>query len=272
MPLFSIITLHKNCPEKAIRTAQSVCSQSFKDFEYIIKDGGSSLLALNSIKQITGAILLDQPDRGIYNGMNQALTACTGQYVCFMNAGDVFATADALKKVSEVIQYNSETDFIFGDIVSCCSHPMYLNSNNKKLNERRIVYRNKLSRFYMFRKMICHQSWFVKKSLFGKSPFDEKFQILADYDFLLKIILKRKCTYSHLSETLVIFEGGGVSNTEIKRRNKERKEILCRYFNFLEQLVYGWITNMIIKINHVVIYRYVYPFLSNKIKDRLTGM
>src|SRR5690606_31398465 len=103
--------------------------------------------------------IIVSPDTGIYDAMNQSLVYCSGEYVCFLNAGDKFSDDTILEKIAFIARKSNYPDFIFGDIVS------YEGISAVSSKGRHITYRDKLSRFYLFRKMICHQAWFVKRKL-----------------------------------------------------------------------------------------------------------
>src|ERR687883_1909022 len=100
-PLFSIVTVTLNCAEDAEHTAQSVVAQTFTDYEYIVKDGGSTDGTVERLRAFEKPQIYVSPDQGVYSAMNQALAACSGIYVCFLNAGDLFATPETLTRVAE---------------------------------------------------------------------------------------------------------------------------------------------------------------------------
>ena len=92
-PLFSVVTVCKDCKDKLLRTARSVHEQKFQNFEYIIKDGGSTDGTVDVFNEIQATKIISEPDSGIFNAMNIALDYCSGEYVIFLNAGDTFCDA-----------------------------------------------------------------------------------------------------------------------------------------------------------------------------------
>ena len=91
-PFFSVVTVTLNAAEKAAQTARSVLEQTFGDYEYIVKDGGSTDDTVRKLRELGSFNIQVCRDSGIYNAMNQALRCCSGKYVCFLNAGDVFTS------------------------------------------------------------------------------------------------------------------------------------------------------------------------------------
>ena len=96
---YSIITVNYNNKEGLRKTIESVISQTFRDFEYIVIDGGSSDGSAELLKEYSDKITywVSEPDKGIYNGMNKGIAKATGDYLNFMNSGDCFYDQQVLK-------------------------------------------------------------------------------------------------------------------------------------------------------------------------------
>ena len=109
----SIITVNYNDAEGLERTIKSVMSQSFKDFEFIIIDGGSTDASVDVIKKYEDKIdyWVSERDGGIYPGMNKGLRQAKGEYVNFMNGGDSYYSPDVL---NAIFALNSNADIITG--------------------------------------------------------------------------------------------------------------------------------------------------------------
>ena len=121
---FSIITASFNPGDKLLFTVNSILEQEFQDFEIIVKDGGSKDGALELLKKNAAAgraiaegklMLIIERDRNVYDGMNQALEACRGEYVLFLNCGDRFhdrsvlgAVAGAIGKAAQTVEKQTE--------------------------------------------------------------------------------------------------------------------------------------------------------------------
>ena len=95
---YSIITVNFNNKEGLLKTIESVIHQTFRDFEFIIIDGGSTDGSVDVLKEYSSQInyWVSEPDGGIYQGMNKGLRQAKGDYVNFMNSGDCFYSASVL--------------------------------------------------------------------------------------------------------------------------------------------------------------------------------
>ncbi|MBR9834396.1 MAG: glycosyltransferase, partial [Alphaproteobacteria bacterium] len=116
-PFFSIITVAYRDAWAASKTARSVFRQSFDDFEYIFVDGNSQDGTAALVEFWREQSLIDkaviEPDRGVYDAMNKGIDIASGRYVCFMNAGDVFASDSVLRRAHEILT-SSELDGCLG--------------------------------------------------------------------------------------------------------------------------------------------------------------
>ncbi len=98
---FTLITVTYNADATLERTLQSVAGQTYPHIEHILIDGASKDRTLEIAKQYPHlAKVVSEPDRGLYDAMNKGLRLATGDYVCFLNAGDKLHGADTLEKIS----------------------------------------------------------------------------------------------------------------------------------------------------------------------------
>ena len=164
-PKISVITVCFNASEYIGATVSSIVEQKSISFEYLIQDGGSGDDTLN----IAGALLRDVPegvevsvvseeDDGVYDAMNRAVERARGEYIIFMNAGDVFYSADALSKIGEILKVKS-VDVLYG------RHVIYSNDyESGEVAPRPIG--------CLWKRMVfSHQSMFAKRSLLAEYPF-----------------------------------------------------------------------------------------------------
>ena len=95
---YSIITVNYNNKEGLRRTIESVIHQTYRDFEYIVIDGGSTDDSAEVLKEYDKDIdyWVSEPDGGIYQGMNKGIRKAQGEYLNFMNSGDCFYDNDIL--------------------------------------------------------------------------------------------------------------------------------------------------------------------------------
>ena len=250
MKLFSIITICKNDLDNLKKTVKSVAVQNFKNYEYLIVDGGSNDGSLDYIKSIRNIEYISEPDNGIYDAMNKGINISNGSYICFMNSGDVFYDKFVLNNIAKEIWKDSKIDFFYGDVVypSFCQ---YIIKNPKKI-----------LKFLLFRGGICHQSWILKREIYhAVNGFDLSFKVLADYELLLKVIIEKKISYKHIPIPVVKYKGGGFSLSNIKANEKEREIIRKVYFTKREIYYYSFYVKLINIFKKILFYnklKYIY--------------
>ena len=166
---FSIVTVNYNNIVGLRHTIESVISQTFKDYEFIIIDGGSTDGSINLIKdyQQYMSYWISEKDNGIYNGMNKGITQAKGTYINFMNSGDVFYRNDILEKVNNLM---NDSDFIIGKDYN-------QDPETGEAFTTILPLRISMASFYMW--TLPHQSAFIRRSLFNNSPYDESLRIVG---------------------------------------------------------------------------------------------
>jgi len=217
MKLFSVITICYNEKNNIARTIESVLSQSYDNYEYIVVDGLSTdgtCEIINSYRQKfcekkVDFTIISEKDSGIYNAMNKGVKLAKGMFVNMMNAGDAFANDEILKNVSE--QMNKNMDIVYGN-VHCIA-----------------IRRNKLIRYPFKPKSletitrvgsINQQATFARTKLLLGEPFDEGYKIAADYKFFLSMYLAERF-FEYLDIHVADFYLGGISSKQIYQAEKE---------------------------------------------------
>jgi len=175
---FSIITVVLNSKDNLSETINSIRLQKFKDFEYIVIDGGSSDGTLDVIQKNLDIISYhkSEKDKGIYDAINKGLDFCKGEYIGILNSGDKY-TSEGLEIINNYL-INKNYDFIFGSVM-------------KKV--LRHGYRKKRI-FWNFDFYSSHSSGFFIKNESQKKLgyYNLKYKISADYDLFYKMIIKNK--------------------------------------------------------------------------------
>ena len=198
--LFSIISVSYNCKDYVDLTLSSLLNQSYNDYELIIIDGKSTDGTLDEINKYKNKFanikIVSEEDSGIYDAMNKGVRYASGKYVFFLNFGDAFFDNNLLENVASKMRSNK--DVYYGDI------------------ERQGTIIKQEGRFNLFNfvyqeGMVCHQSIFVRRTLLEKYPFDLKYKICADRDFLIKI-LKEKCSIEYVGLTICCYDDAGKSS------------------------------------------------------------
>jgi len=222
-PLISIVTVVYNGDKHLEQTIQSVLKQTYNNIEYIIIDGGSTDNSLNIIKKYSGQIdyWISEPDSGIYNAMNKGISLCTGEYIAFLNADDWY-NLDTLELVSKAAEGNN--DFICGDVKILSIDDTAADTIMKVDIDN-----------YKVRMPLGHPALFVKRFHLLKYGFDESYRIIADYDFVLKLI-EDYISHAYIQQPLTNFRLGGISSSEDLR--KERLKLYYNHFGLGYALSY----------------------------------
>ena len=215
----SIITVNLNNKDGLQKTIDSVISQTYKDFEWIIIDGGSTDGSKELIENYSDYVSywVSEPDKGIYNAMNKGIKQSHGEYLQFLNSGDIFIEDNTLKQV--VSQLVNE-DIVFG-------YAVIINNNTKK----RVNIRHELISCYdLTRDTINHQCAYIKKELFDKYGFyDETYKIVSDWKFFFDVIAIHKCTTKHIDLEIIVYDTTGISQLNRIEMETERRDILKLY-------------------------------------------
>jgi glycosyltransferase involved in cell wall biosynthesis len=176
LPEISVITVVRNDAAGLERTMDSVAAQDYPDREYVIVDGASSDGTPEVLGRRAAEVTrwISEPDTGIFQAMNKGARLARGEYVCFMNAGDRFASVNAL---SAMFIPPPRVELLWGDCI-------IESAGGEEYDSAREVLR------WLHRQMtVCHQSLFVRREALLRRPFDEAFRIAADYDFLCERLL-----------------------------------------------------------------------------------
>ncbi|MFC7356866.1 glycosyltransferase family 2 protein [Jejudonia soesokkakensis] len=211
-PFLSIITINYNNAAGLQQTIDSVLSQTYTDFEYIIIDGGSTDGSAEIIthhkKQFS--YWISEPDDGIFNAMNKGIDKARGTYLQFLNSGDVFTSPSALQDFVNHPHFTG--DIIYGDY---------------KFEDGEKVYPDQLYPAYFMKTSLPHQSTLFKKTVFDRmGGYDERYKIASDRAFYIQCFLSAQFTFTHIPYFLVLFDLAGVSNDASFLIAKEKEDEL----------------------------------------------
>lgn len=219
----SIITVNLNNRVGLEKTMGSVLSQTFTNLEYLVIDGGSSDGSVDVIDRHAGqlAYWISEPDRGVYHAMNKGIEKATGEYLLFLNSGDLLLEEITLSKAS--IELDG-VDIIYGNL-----------RYNRKGQMEDSDYPDVLSFGYLHKNYLPHPATFIKNTLFERTGnYDERFPICADWVFFLKAIGLSGATYKHIHQPLTIYDTEGMSAQSEQQQaiEEERGRLLQELFPF----------------------------------------
>jgi putative colanic acid biosynthesis glycosyltransferase len=209
-PLISIVTVVFNAAETIEATIQSVVSQSYSEYEYIIIDGGSTDETVNIVKRYNDAITywVSESDKGIYNAMNKGIEIAKGEFVTFLNGNDTYLCTTAVEQfVAEI----SDSDSVyFGNAIIAGEGSSWLippSNVGTKID-------NWLKKYHP-----CHQTVFYPKKFYKAVHYNESMGSTADADFTLKAYEKH--IFKHINVSLAKFSLGGESNDFLSFRKAQ---------------------------------------------------
>ena len=221
-PKISIVTINYNNKIGLNKTIESVVNQTYKNFEYIIIDGGSTDGDVEIIKTYQNQInyWVSEPDKGIYNAMNKGIKVASGDFIIFMNSGDNFTNLSILEEVQSKL--TSHFDIYYGDCIK-----IKLHSNRRK------TYPEKLNFSFFYTGSLNHQSTFFKRTLFDTMfLYNEELKILSDWEFNIYAICYKNVKYKYLNTVISDFDFTGISSSPKfnEHERQERKDVLEKYF------------------------------------------
>lgn len=221
----SIVTINFNNDKGLQKTIESVVGQVYPSIEYIVIDGGSSDKSVEIISRHINYISywVSEKDKGIYHAMNKGILQSTGDYILFLNSGDILLDSSSIQDIFDIPFHE--------DII-------YWNQQSNVTKDV-INYPDKLKFSFFFQNTINHQSTLIKRSLFEKvGLYNESLKIVSDWEFYVKAIYLHQATYRKIEGYYTQFDfSEGVSNHPEVYQSllAERQIVLNKYFfNFLD--------------------------------------
>lgn len=181
--------------------------------EQVVVDGGSRDRTVEVARGFphVGAVI-SEPDRGVYDAMNKGIRAATGEVVGILNADDLYAGPGVLERVAEVFG-DGEVEACYGDLV-------YVDGVG---DGSRVVRYWRSGTFRPERMrwgwMPPHPTFFVRRRVYEEHGlFDLGLGSAADYELMLRFLLRQRIEIAYLPEILVCMRVGGVSNASLRAR------------------------------------------------------
>ena len=251
----SIITITYNNAEGLRRTIQSVQSQTFRDFEHIIVDGGSMDGSVEVIRQyadneairpenskvdnlasspyhfitLSPITWISEPDKGVYDAQNKGIRLAHGEYCYFLNAGDPFCADDVLERMFSpnsliALSPNRLPDILYGNEI-------IVDGNGQRVGIARGV--DNPSFVDLYNSCMKHQASFIRRSLFDKyGMYDADMRICSDFDWFFRVLaFHDEVTLQYQNVDIAYFENTGLSYHSPELCTHERQQILDRYMS-----------------------------------------
>jgi glycosyltransferase involved in cell wall biosynthesis len=219
--LFSIITINYNNLSGLQKTLESVVSQTYRNIQYIVIDGGSTDGSKEYIQEKNEFIdyWVSESDNGIYHAMNKGIKIAIGEYCLFLNSGDYLVDSEVL---DQVINKKLDADIIYGNLLKGNNNDYFLDKG---------ISSSELTFLQLYNSTINHPASFIKTSLFRNfGLYKEDFKIVSDWEFFFRVIIFHNVQVKYIDVNISYFDLAGISSKQLDLIKKERYEVIKSYF------------------------------------------
>ncbi len=220
----SVITINYNDRSGLQKTVTSVIGQTYPDIEFIVIDGGSTDGSSEFLKSKENHFShwISEPDKGIYNAMNKGIEKATGEYLIFLNSGDVFHDEVV---ITDFVNAELSAELVYGRI-------LFDYGQGKELLEWEQP--NVISLPTLYKSSIPHQATFFKWTVFSQyGLYNERFKIVGDWAYNFHLFVKTEARFQFWDRIIAIYDKNGLSsNEEFKAiQTEERNKVLGELFS-----------------------------------------
>lgn len=231
-PKFSIITITFNASAVIEPTLKSVIGQTYKNWEYLLIDGASTddTVARAKASGIDFAHIVSEPDKGLYDAMNKGIKLATGDYLCFLNAGDAFHAPDTLEQiVATIANKESLPDVLYGETAE-------VDDNRNFVRMRRLQAPEKLE-WTSFKQgmLVCHQAFYARRDLVPY--YNLKYRLSSDVDWCINV-MKHSQNMVNVGFTVVDYLQNGLSLQNHRASLMERFNVMCKHYGLLSTVAH----------------------------------
>lgn len=237
--MITLITVTFNAIDTLERTLRSVEQQTYRRVQHIIKDGGSkdgTVALAEAYKRRNpqaDIIVVSERDKGLYDAMNTAIGMATGDYVCFLNAGDKLHAPDTLQRLVESIPEGVEAGVVYGDTD-------IVDDDGRFIRKRRLSPPERLqSGSFRSGMMVCHQAFYANRKLIPL--YDTSYRFSADFDWCVKIMKEAEKQGLPLVNTHLVladYLSEGMTTRNHKASLRERFRIMVKHWGWISTLAY----------------------------------
>lgn len=224
----SIITVTYHAEATLERTLQSVAQQTYPDIEHLIIDGASTDRTLEIASQYPHAIVVSKPDKGLYDAMNKGLQRATGDYLCFLNAGDKLHSKETLAHIASSVSDDSSIGVIYGDTHIVDAQGLFLR-NRRLTPPEHLTWQS-----FKDGMLVCHQAFYINRQI--ALPYDTTYRFSADFDWCIRCMKegeKRDMQNLYVHEPLADYLAEGMTTANHKASLKERFKIMAKHYGLL---------------------------------------
>ena len=250
MITISLVTITYNAEKVLKPTLDSVLAQQYAGIEHVIIDGASTDGTMKWVddyrRQTEEAdnghvvVALSEPDKGLYDAMNKGLQRVTGQYVCFLNAGDLLPSPDTIERVVEAAlkEDGRMPAVVYGDTD-------IVDGEWKFLHHRRLAPPDNLT-WRSFRKgmLVCHQAFYARCDIAKATPYDLRYRYSADVDWCIRVMREAErqgAALRRVEGVVALYMQEGQTTMHHKASLRERFDVMRRHYGLLTTLaMHAW--------------------------------
>ena len=225
----SIITINRNNAVGLEKTLQSVVTQTYKEFEYVIVDGASTDDSVEVIKKYESQFLhlkwVSEPDAGIYNAMNKGIRMASGEYIQILNSADALASDVVTEKMLAALEEKGKPSILYGNMIKCFP-------DGRKVVDKCFA-GQEITMLGMYTGTLNHDPVYIRRDLFEKyGYYDETLKIVSDWKWYLQAIILGGERPQYVDIDVTLFDMTGISESEGSRAKikEERKKVLEQLF------------------------------------------
>lgn len=232
MNKLSIITVTYNAENTLERTIKSVQEQTYPFVEHVIVDGNSTDNTVRVIQKYDNEKLvwISEPDEGLYHAMNKGISISSGNYLCFLNAGDTFHSIDSVESIMSAIKDSDNIpDIIYGETA-------IVDNNGKFLNMRRLKAPDKLNwKSFKQGMVVCHQAFIANRN--NVIEYNTGYRFSSDFDWCIEV-MKRSSSIYNTKTTLINYLNEGLTTMNRKASLKERYKIMVKHYGHVSTFLH----------------------------------
>ena len=222
----SIVTINRNNAAGLEKTMQSVASQSFRDFEYVIVDGASTDNSVEVIRKLEAEFdhlkWVSEPDTGIYNAMNKGIRMATGEYVQILNSADCLAAEDVIERMLSAKEQTGNPSSLYGNMIKCFP-------DGHRMVDKCFA-GQEITMLGMYTGTLNHDPAYIRRDLFEKyGLYDESLKIVSDWKWYLQAIIQGGERPQYVDMDVTLFDMTGISETNLSLCKEEREMELQKF-------------------------------------------
>lgn len=244
---FSIITVTYNVEEDFLLTAESMMIQEYPNVEHLIIDGASqdgTVSVAEDYKRRSKEegneheiTIISEPDKGIYDAMNKGLQLVTGDYVLFLNAGDLLPYKDTLSQIAQMAEMSGDGNtpaVFYGDTY-------VVDEDGRMMYRRRLSPPERLTwKSFRHGMLVCHQAFYARADIAKKLPYNLKYRYSSDVDWCIRVMKeaqRQHLALKNLNRVAVHYMYKGMTTKHHKESLMERFRIMCHHYGYVSTVV-----------------------------------